>query len=412
MRTILHVDLNNFYASVESLNHVEYSGKPLVVCGDPDLRHGIVLAKNSIAKQYGIKTGDVIWEAKQKCPDLISVKADFSLYFRYSQMARNIYEDYTDYIESYGIDECWLDVTNSIRLFGSGENIANLIRKRIKDEIGITASVGVSFNKIFAKLGSDYKKPDATTIINIDNYKEVIGPLAINDLLYVGRATLKKMNKLGISKISDCFGISQDVLVTSLGKMGEYLYKFANGLDDSPVKKNNQHSTIKSVGNSITTARDIVDKKDVEVVLNLLADSVSSRLRTYKLKGYVICIYVKTAELETWSRQTTLNYKTNNVSEILAESLKLFNMYQEPPYKLRALGIKVTKLVEVSSDMQMSLFELDNHNKINNLDKVIDNIRLRFGYESIKKGIMLLDENLTELNNPIEDNLIHPVNFF
>lgn len=412
MRTILHVDLNNFYASVESLNHIEYKDKPLVVCGDPDLRHGIVLAKNYLAKQYGIKTGDVIWEAKQKCPELISIKADFSLYFRYSQMARNIYEDYTDYIESYGIDECWLDVTKSIKLFGSGEKIANLIRKRIKEEIGITASVGVSFNKIFAKLGSDYKKPDATTVIDIQNYKDIIGPLAINELLYVGRATLKKMNKLGISKIGDCFGVSQDMLVASLGKIGEYLYKFANGLDESPVKKNNQHSTIKSVGNSITTARDIVDKKDVEVVFNLLADSVSSRLRAYNLKGSVVCIYIKTSELETWSRQTTLKYYTYNVNEILNESLKLFEVYQSSPYKLRALGIKVTKLVEINNDAQISIFDIDKSDKMHNLDKVIDNIRLRFGYESIKKGIMLLDENLTELNNPIEDNLIHPVNFF
>lgn len=260
-RVILHCDMNNFYASVECLHNPSIRGKPVAVCGDAELRHGIVLAKNYIAKSYGIKTGDVIWEARQKCKDLVVISANFPLYLRFSQLARKIYERYTDQIESFGIDECWLDVTGS-SCFGTGEQIANEIREAIKFELGCTTSIGVSWNKIFAKLGSDMKKPDATTVISKDNYKDTIFKLPAEDLLYVGRTTNAKLKKLNINTIGDVAQADIEFLKMRLGKWGEYLWIFANGYDQSNVSLNGAESVIKSVGNSTTTIRDLENRMD------------------------------------------------------------------------------------------------------------------------------------------------------
>jgi len=255
-RVILHSDLNNFYASVECLYNPDLRDKPVAVGGDVEARHGIILAKNYHAKKYGILTGEAIWQAQQKCRDLVVVPPNFKRYMRFSQMARDIYADYTDQCESFGLDECWLDVTGSYRLFGDGKAIADKIRERIKFEMGITASVGVSFNKIFAKLGSDIKKPDATTIISKDNFKDVVWKLPVNELLYVGRATHKKLNRYGIKTIGDLANTELKYLEYWLGKWGCMLWTFANGYDTSPVSNIGAKSLIKSVGNSTTTPRD------------------------------------------------------------------------------------------------------------------------------------------------------------
>ena len=236
-RVILHSDLNNFYASVECLYNPELQGKPVAVCGSQSSRHGIVLAKNYVAKAMGIKTGEVIWQAKQKCPGLIVVPPNFSLYLKFSRLATEIYRDYTDLIEPFGIDESWLDISSSAGLFGSGEKIAHEIRNRIKEEMGVTVSIGVSFNKVFAKLGSDLKKPDAVTIINQANFRQKIWPLPAKELLYVGRATSKKLDRVGISTIGAIAAAPREFLVNLLGKWGEALWVFANGYDVSIVSR-------------------------------------------------------------------------------------------------------------------------------------------------------------------------------
>ena len=263
-RTILHVDLNNFYASVECLYHPELRGKPVAVAGDVAERRGIILAKNMQAKAAGVKTGEAIWQAQQKCPGLVCVPPDYKKYLRFSRLARQIYSDFTDRIESFGIDECWLDLTNSTQLFGSGAEVADTIRRRLREELGITGSVGVSFNKIFAKLGSDMKKPDATTIITPENFLDVVWPLPVEELLYVGRSTKTKLNNRAIFTIGDLARRDVKLLKLSLGVWGETLHDFANGLDQAPVALAGEESFVKSVGNSTTDAPGFGEQRGCE----------------------------------------------------------------------------------------------------------------------------------------------------
>ena len=247
MRTILHSDLNNFYASVELLKHPECKDLPVAVTGSVEDRHGIVLAKNQIAKSFGVKTGEVIWQAKNKCKNLVTLPADFDAYTKISRAVREIYARFTDHIEPFGIDECWLDVTDSLKLFGSGEQIAESIRQAVKDEIGVTVSIGVSFNKVFAKLGSDMKKPDAITVISQENFKNKVWVLPVEELLYVGKATKRKLNTLGIHTIGDLAKTDKKIISNMLGVWGRTLHNYANGLDDSPVGARND-GEIKSIG--------------------------------------------------------------------------------------------------------------------------------------------------------------------
>ena len=413
-RVIIHIDLNNFYASVECLKNEHYRHIPMAVCGVEELRHGIVLAKNQLAKDKGVKTGEPIWQARQKCPNLEVCTPNFSDYLRFSKLVRSIYERYTNRVEAFGIDECWLDVTDSVRLFGSGKEIADRIREDIRREIGITASAGVSFNKITAKLASDYKKPDATTVIDRENYNKIVYPLKVEALLYVGRATKEKLNKVGILTIGDLAEAKEDMLVRMLGKNGQYLHKFARGLDNAEVRQVGIASVIKSVGNSMTTVRDIKSEKDAEIVFNILAESVGARLREHRLKGSNIAIYVKYATLDVFSRQMELSYATSSSLEIVKGAMEIFNKYMKPPYELRQLGLKVGSLVEVDDEIIQLDFigEAKNRLKKEKLEKVVDKIRGRFGFNSVKKAIMCIDESLTEIDNPKKTNVIHPLCFF
>ena len=278
-RIILHSDYNCFYASVEMLHHPELAGKPLAVGGDPEARHGIVLTANYIAKRMGVKTGMALWQARQACPDLVFVPPRMDLYLRFSRMAREIYLEYTDQVENFGCDEAWLAVERSRSIKGDGMTIAREISDRIKQELGITVSIGVSWNKIFAKLGSDYKKPDAITEISRENYKEIVWPLPASDLLYVGRSTERKLSRVGIHTIGELACAEPAHLQSFLGKMGLVLSAFANGLDDSPVSEDGYHAPVKSIGNSTTTPRDLTTDTDVKIILMALSESVAARLR-------------------------------------------------------------------------------------------------------------------------------------
>lgn len=260
-RVILHSDMNNCYASIELLHRPELRGKPLAVGGDPEARHGIVLAKNQLAKKAGVKTGMALWQAKQVWPDIVFVPPNMDLYLRFSRLAHEIYGEYTDQQEAYGVDESWLDVTASASYKGDGLKIAEEISSRIKRELGITVSIGVSWNKIFAKLGSDYKKPDAITVIDKMNYQKIVWPLPVEDLLYVGRSTQKKLNLFGIHTIGELAKTDPRLLHRQLGKMGLVLHMFANGEDQTPVNQENYHAPIKSIGNSTTTLGGITPRE-------------------------------------------------------------------------------------------------------------------------------------------------------
>lgn len=307
-RTILHSDCNCFYASVELLHDPELRGKPVAVGGDPEARHGIVLTADYTAKRYGVKTGMALWQAKQVCPDITFLPPRMDLYLRFSRMAQEIYADYTDKREPYGIDESWLDVTDSATLKGDGFHIAQEISSRMKKELGITVSVGVSFNKIFAKLGSDYKKPDAITTMYEDEFQRKAWCLPVSDLLYVGNATNKKLYSMGIRTIGDLAKSDETLLVRKLGKMGSILWAFANGYDESPVKLENTSAPVKSVGNSTTTPRDMETDEDVKIVLYILAESVAARLRENGFRCRTVEISVRDKELfHMWLLRELLN---------------------------------------------------------------------------------------------------------
>lgn len=411
-RVILHSDLNSFYASVECLYNPSIRDKPVAVGGSVEHRHGIILTANQIAKKgYGLKVGEAIWQAKQKCPGLIVVPPNYSLYIRFSKEAREIYRYYTDLIESFGIDEAWLDVTESTKLFGSGEKIANEIRRRIREELGITASVGVSYNKIFAKLGSDIKKPDATTVITTENFKRIVWSLPVNELLYVGRSTFKKLVNINILTIGDLANAPLALLMKILGKWGEYLWMFANGYDTSPVVKLDHTGIIKGIGNSQTTPRDLETNDDVKYMFYVLSESVAERLRRHNFKGRTIQIHIRDNELASIERQAKLQANSFISREIAEKAFSIFKNSWDWKKPIRSIGVRATDLVTADSCVQLSLFDDENKRmKKEQLEYSIDDIRRRFGHYSVQRALLLTDSKLN--SNPIEENVIFPVSYF
>jgi len=411
-RTILHADLNNFYASVECLHQPDLRHRPVAVCGDPSLRHGIVLAKNYLAKGCGIKTGEAIWQARQKCPALVVVPPNYPLYLRFSRMARQIYADYTDQIEPFGIDEAWLDVTGSIGLHGSGQVIADRIRDRIRFEMGVTASIGVSDNKIFAKLGSDMRKPDATTVITPDNFRDKVWPLAAADLLYVGSATQRKLMQQRILTIGDIARAQPDFLRFLLGKWGEVLWIFANGGDTSPVAACGEEALIKSIGNSTTTPRDLETDGEVRLVLYLLAESVAARMREHGFRCRTVQIHVRDCGLAAFERQGPLPSPSCLAAEIAAKGMALFQASYSWAKPIRSIGIRATDFMAEDGPLQVTLFSDEAQRQRQEvLEQTVDGLRRRFGHFSVQRGLMLTDRRLTALN-PKEEHVIHPVGFF
>ena len=411
-RHILHVDQNCFYAAVEMQRHPELRDSPLAVCGSQEERHGIVLTANYIAKPFGIKTGMAIWQARQRCPNLVILPPDMDEYVRFSRMAREIYEDYTDQIEPFGLDESWLDVTGSVGLFGDSMAIAREISDRIKFELGITASIGVANNKITAKLGSDYKKPDAITRIEADNYKELAYPLPVEDLLYVGPATSRKLRSIGISTIGRLAECPVDVLVRRLGKMGAVLHTFANGQDTSPVQRSDHIPNIKSVGNSATTPRDLQSEEDVKLMLYLLAESVCARMRELASRCTVVEIYVRDTELNSICRQRKLCAPSCSSQELTEVGLNLFRRNYRWDRPVRSIGIRGAGLVEAEGTVQMSLYAEDQRrDKWERIDAAVDHLRQRYGYMSVRRALMDSDPLLGHIN--VKDgHTVHPVGYF
>lgn len=411
-RHILHVDQNCFYASVEMQRHPELRDKPLAVCGSQEERHGIVLTANYLAKPYGVKTGMAIWQARQKCPNLVILPPDMDEYIRFSRMARDIYEDYTDQIEPFGLDESWLDVTGSVGLFGDPMSIAREISGRIKFELGITASIGVSDNKITAKLGSDYKKPDAITRIEADNYKEIAYPLPVEDLLCVGPATSRKLRAIGISTIGRLAECPVDVLVRRLGKMGAVLHTFANGRDVSPVQKSDHIPNIKSVGNSATTPRDLETEADVKLMLYLLAESVCARMRELVSRCTVVEIYVRDTQLNSIVRQRKLQAPSCSSQELAETGLDIFRRNYRWDRPVRSIGLRGAGLVEAQGTVQLSLYTEDQkRDKWERIDTAVDHLRQRYGYMSVRRALMDSDPLLGHIN--VKDgHTVHPVGYF
>ena len=412
VRKILHIDCNCFYAAVEMQRHPKLRDKPLAVCGSVEDRHGIVLTANYLAKPHGVKTGMAVWQAKQVCPELVVLPPDMPEYIRFSQMAREIYEDYSDQIEPFGLDENWIDVTGSVGLFGNAMTIAREISERIKFELGITVSIGVANNKITAKLGSDYRKPDAITRIERDNYKEIVYPLPVEDLLYVGPATRRKLNQMGVFTIGELAELPLDILTSRFGKMGHVLAIFAQGNDISPVKHTDHNVVIKSVGNSATTPRDLTSDEDVWTMLLLLSESVAQRMRELGSRCTTVEMSVRDTKLESLTRQQKLKTPTCASLEIARTAFDLFRKNYSWGLPIRSIGVRGAGLVPADQPVQLSLFvDHSKREKWERIDKAVDGIRVRYGYSSIRRAAMQADPLLGKIN-PKDDHIVHPVGYF
>lgn len=379
LRTILHSDMNSCYASIEAKLNPKLKNKAMAVCGDPKNRHGIILAKSQEAKIMGVKTGEAIWQAKIKCPNLILVPPHYEKYLEFSRKARKIYYSYTNRVEPFGLDECWLDVSESLKLFGSGEEIANEIRKRMKNELGITVSVGVSFNKVFAKLGSDLKKPDATSVIKRENFKEIIWPLDISSIIGIGKSTKRKLNGIGIYTLGELAKTDVKTVKGILGINGLYLWQYANGFDDRPVKDYSYKEVIKTIGNSSTLVEDLYTNEEVYNIFQILSLNVSKRLREANLSSMGIKIFIRDNNLLSYEFQAPISNPTQS-SIILAEkAIDLFKKKYKWNFPIRALGLRVINLVDDKIPTQTDIFsDYKEIVKKENLDKAIYNIRKKY----------------------------------
>ena len=393
-RTILHSDLNNFYASVELLSHPELRDRPVAVAGDAEARHGIVLAKNYIAKSYGVQTAEPLWQAKQKCPDIVFLPPHFELYEQYSQAVRDIYYCYTDMIEPFGLDECWLDVSGSLGLFGGGRQIADSIRKRVKDETGLTVSVGVSFNKVFAKLGSDMKKPDATTVISKDDFREKIWDLPASDMLFVGKKTYSKLCRCGLRTIGDIARVDQYVMRCLFGKNGIMLHDFANGKDMSPVTLHGNSPPPKSIGNSTTPPRDLVSENDIDIILYQLCENVSMRMRREGVVCKTVQLSVRYSDLTTVERQMKPDYPNRTARSLYNSARELMVRHRLLGVPIRSIGVRGADLVRVDDEQMSFMPDVMAIQREETLESVVDSLRQRYGKPALRRGIMFTDEML------------------
>lgn len=420
-RDVLHSDINCCYAQIECQARPELRGKPVVVGGDEEARHGIVLAKNLIAKRAGVKTAMALWEARKACPGLVVVPPDYRLYMDVSRRAREIYYDYTDRVEPFGPDEAWLDVTGTRRCLGlSPAEIAREVSERMVAELGISVSVGVSWNKVFAKFGSDYKKPDAVTVITRENYREVVWQAPVRDLLYVGPATERKLHSSGIDTIGQLACASDELLRNRLGKMGFVLRGFARGQDATEVKPYDRDAAdvmreIKSYGNGLTAPRDICDPQSAKAYVWMLAESVAQRMREGRARARTVSVGARAADdLCTRSRQCKLPVATDVTLEVARAAWGLLRELEplDASHPLRGIHVRASDLEPADADLQASLFDpLPRRTEMRELDASVDDLRRRYGNKCVVWGAQLVDEGAASVDAKA-DNTVHPVSFF
>ncbi len=419
-RAILHSDINCCYAQIECQAHPELRNKPVVVGGDEKSRHGIVLAKNLEAKRWGISTAETLAEARRKCPNLVVVPPNYRLYMKVSRDSRRIYYNYTNRVEPFGPDEAWLDVTGSSRYLGlSPLEVAREISERMKAELGITVSIGLSWNKVFAKFGSDYKKPDVVTQVTRDNYRDIVWNAPVRDLLYVGAATERKLHSSGIVNIGDLAHASDYYLQHRFGKVGFMLRGFARGEDTSEVKPLNPEvcdvsRDVKSYGNGITFPRDITDVSTAKAVCWMLAESVTQRMREGKACCKTIAVSLRDAhDLSTQTWQTTFSVPTNITTEIAHVALDLMcaNHTFDEESPVRGMTLRACNLVPEDDHAQMNLFDpVPHRTRCENLDAAIDDLRRRFGNNIVMWGTKASDASTINMDTK-RDNIVHPVGF-
>ena len=402
-RVILHSDLNNFFASVECVLNPALKGKPLIVCGDPKKRHGVVLAKNEEAKKYGIKTGDTVYSALDKCPDLQMVQSHHPEYVRFSALVQEIYGRFTEQIEERSIDECALDVTESVQLFGDGETIANKIRQAVKEELGVTVSIGVSFNKVFAKLGSELKKPDAVTVLTRENYRQKIYGLPVTDLWLVGGSMAQKLHRYGIKTIGKLAESDEELLIRIFGKRGRQVWVYARGEDEEPVHWQKENTDTKSVGNSATLPKDATDREEIKRWLYALSESVSTRLKKANVgRASTLHVTVRYADLRFDSWQTKIP-PTTLCGDIAKGAYELFCKHCPLGTKIRLLGVTVSGFDYQVEQLSLLGMVDDEEGKMSyekkeRVESAVAKLREKYGYASVQRGLVLKDEHLDGLD--------------
>ena len=402
-RVILHCDMNGFFASVKLLDYPELRDKAMAVCGDPESRHGIILAKNEIAKRYGIVTAETLWQARKKCPELQTIPPHHKKYQHYSRLINEIYLQYTDMVEPFSVDESWLDVTASQKLFGNGKQIADKIRHQVKKELGLTLSAGVSFNKIFAKMGSDYKKPDATTVITQENYKNILWPLDIRDLFFVGKATADKLQGIGIHTIGQLAESDRHTVTALLGKQGSIIHDYANGLDQTPVSRFDEREDVKSIGNGSTFRRNLEGIQDIRTAVIALSDTVAVRLRQKKKKAFGVKVDIKDPSLKVISRQQQLDNPTNLAENIADTAVSIIEKSWNLRHPIRMLTVTAINLCPEDQAQQLSLFSSENFQNETGekMERTMDDIRKKFGRNAITFGrIIKNDIGLESIKSP------------
>ncbi len=387
-RIVYHCDCNSFYCSVELLSHPELRHVPTAVCGDPNSRHGIILAKNEPAKKLGVRTAETIWQARQKCPDLVLLPAHHGLYREYSKKVNAIYDRFTDLIEPFGIDESWLDVTGTLHLFGGDPKaLADRLRDTVREELGLTISVGVSFNKVFAKLGSDYKKPDATTVISREDFREIVWPLPVTDLLFVGRAAARVLGQYGVTTIGELAAFGQKALVELLGKQGGQLWEYANGLEHSPVAPAGTYTPPKSVGNGETFPRNLTRKDEVGRGVAVLADEVAVRLRKHGMKAGTLQLTIRDPQFKDICRQRPLDAPANTARELYRAAMVILARSWTAGAPIRAITLTAHNLIpEGEAAEQLDLFQScapQKRDKLEKLERTMDAIRSKYGREAV-----------------------------
>ena len=392
-RVIYHCDCNSFYCSVELLSHPELRRVPTAVCGDPKSRHGIILAKNEPAKRCGVRTAETIWQARQKCPDLVLLTAHQGLYREYSQRVNAVYDRFTDLIEPFGIDESWLDVTGSLHLFGGDPKaLADRIRGIVREELGLTISVGVSFNKVFAKLGSDYKKPDATTVISRENFKQIVWPLPVTDLLFVGRAAARVLRQYGVSTIGDLAVFDRGALIELLGKQGGQLWEYANGLEHSAVAPAGTYTPPKSVGNGETFPRNLIRREEVGRGVAMLADQVAVRLRRHGMKASTLQVTIRDPKFQDICRQRPLPVPTNTARELSQAAMDIIARSWKSNAPIRAITLTAHNLIpEGEAAVQLDLFQSSapqRRERVETLERTMDAIRSKYGRKAVTVAVL------------------------
>ena len=395
-RTILHIDANSFFASVESSEDPSLRGLPFAVCGDASARRGVILASSYEAKaKYGIKTGEPVIHALKKYPSLHLISAHHHKYMEYSRRLHDIFNQYSDLVEAFSCDEAWIDVTGCRRLFGTGMEIAEQIRRRVKEELGLTVSIGVSFNKTIAKIGSDYKKPDAVTEITRGNFEKIVWPLPVGALIYAGRSTVARLNAHGVFTIGDLAQMDPRLVQAWLGKTGLALYDQARGRDDSPVSPAGTRREIKSIGNSTTLKRDLENDEEVRAVLMKLSLQVAKRARAKGMAGKVVGISIRDDQLSVISRQRTLERYTDLSSDILAAAMELFQEAYRWKRPIRSLGVRLEQVSAGRCCDQLSLLEDETaREKEARLEQVYENLETRFGGHCVTKGLLMKNKEV------------------